>query len=244
MIAFRWQLPESPLRASVAAAQAGGLVLVAVSAWAIRARLNLSAVYPIAAAAGFVAVMSIAAGFLNDSHPFASFGAANQITTLRLLLVTLVAGLVGEPPSTSTAAVAVAASVAATALDGMDGLLARQRGMASAFGARFDMEVDALLIMALSALAYRDGKAGVWVLASGLLRYLFVAAGWAFNWLSAPLPPSRRRQTICVVQVVGLIATVAPGVSPPLSSAIAAGALALLCYSFLVDTLWLKRQAR
>jgi phosphatidylglycerophosphate synthase len=243
MIAFRWQLPESPLRASVAAAQAGGLVLVALSAWAIRASLNLSAVYPVAAGAAFVAVMSVAAGFLNDTHPFASFGAGNQITTLRLLLVALVAGLVGEPASTSAATVAVVAAAAATVLDGMDGRLARRRGMTSAFGARFDMEVDALLIMALAALAYRDGKAGAWVLASGLLRYLFVAAGWTFSWLRTPLPPSRRRQTVCVVQVVALIAAVSPAVSPPFSSVIAGSALALLCYSFLVDTLWLKRRA-
>jgi multidrug efflux pump subunit AcrA (membrane-fusion protein) len=38
-------------------------------------------------------------------------------------------------------------------LDGVDGWLARRHEIASRFGARFDMEVDALLILALSVLA-------------------------------------------------------------------------------------------
>jgi phosphatidylglycerophosphate synthase len=243
MIAFRWQLPGSPLRASVVAAQATGLVLVVCSAWAIRASLHLSAGYPFSAGLVFLVVMGVAIGFLNGTHPFSSFGAANQITTLRLLLVALVASLAGEPASTETAGVAVAASVMVTALDGVDGWLARQRGMMSAFGARFDMEIDALLILTLSILAHREGKAGAWVLASGLIRYLFVGAGWMFAWLSAPLPPSRRRQTVCVVQVIGLILVVSPGVVPPVSTVLAAAALLILVYSFLIDTLWLKRHA-
>ena len=64
-----------------------------------------------------------------------------------------------------------------TLLDGVDGWLARRHRIASAFGARFDMEIDALLILALSVLAWRHEKAGAWVVASGLLRYAFVAAG-------------------------------------------------------------------
>ena len=99
-------------------------------------------------------------------------------------------------------------------LDGVDGWLARRSGLASAFGARFDMEVDALLIMALAILAWQHGKAGSWVLLSGLLRYAFVAAGWLAPWMSRPLPPSRRRQTVCVVQIAGLCAAVAPIVPP------------------------------
>ena len=39
--------------------------------------------------------------------------------------------------------------------------------MASAFGARFDMETDALLLLVLAALAWQFDKAGAWVLASG-----------------------------------------------------------------------------
>ena len=45
------------------------------------------------------------------------------------------------------------------ALDGVDGWLARRRGMSSAFGARFDMEIDALLVQVLAILVWRYGKA-------------------------------------------------------------------------------------
>jgi phosphatidylglycerophosphate synthase len=243
MIAFRWQLPESPLRASALAAEASGLVLVVLAAQAIGSSAHLGAAYPLKAGAIFLVAMSVAIGFLHDAHPFARFGAANRITTLRLVLVSLVAGLAAEPAPQAGAGVAVAASVMVTALDGVDGWLARERGMMSTFGARFDMEIDALLIMTLSVLALREGKAGAWVLASGLLRYLFVGAGWALAWMNAPLPPSRRRQTVCVVQVIALIVVIAPFVLPPASTAIAAAALVILGGSFLVDTLWLKKHA-
>jgi phosphatidylglycerophosphate synthase len=116
--------------------------------------------------------------------------------------------------------------------------------MASAFGARFDMETDALLIQVLAILAWLYGKAGAWVLASGLLRYLFVAAGWLWPWLQQPLFPSVRRKAICVVQIVGLTLALLPEIPAPFSSPIAAISLAALSYSFLVDTVWLRRAWR
>jgi phosphatidylglycerophosphate synthase len=125
----------------------------------------------------------------------------------------------------------------------LDGYLARRWGWASPFGARFDMEVDALLVAVLAILLWSLGKAGPWVLAAGFLRYLFVAAGYLWPLLRHPLPPSRRRQAICVVQVLTLTLALAPLLPPVLSAAVAAGGLALLCYSFAVDTLWLARQA-
>jgi phosphatidylglycerophosphate synthase len=159
------------------------------------------------------------------------------------MLVALVVSLIGEPDRTATAASAAALSLLVILLDGVDGWLARHSGMASEFGARFDMEIDALLIMALAILAWRYDKAGPWVIMSGLLRYLFVAAGWLLPWLQNPLPSSRRRQTICVIQMVGLTLTILPVIGRPLSLLPASVALIALCYSFLVDTLWLWRHA-
>ena len=111
--------------------------------------------------------------------------------------------------------------------------------MASRFGARFDMEIDALLILALAILTWQHGKAGPWVVLSGLLRYLFVAAGWLLPRMRRPLPDSRRRQTICVIQVVALIVGLEPFVAPVVSEPIAGAALLTLIYSFAVDTRWL-----
>ena len=211
-------------------------------ATAARTALPLGERYPLKAAVLFAAIMGLSIGFLQQHHPFARFGAANQITTLRAILVALVAGLVGEPRVPAVAAAAAAASVAVTLLDGVDGWLARRHDIASRFGARFDMEIDALLILALSVLAWRHDKAGAWVIVSGILRYAFVAAGTVAPWLRGALPPSRRRQTICVIQIAALTLVMLPSVQPPISTLLAAAALAALTGSFLIDTVWLWQQ--
>jgi phosphatidylglycerophosphate synthase len=95
--------------------------------------------------------------------------------------------------------------------------------MASAYGARFDMETDAAYILVLSALVWQHQKAGVWVLCCGLMRYGFVAAGQVLPWLAAPLRPTLRGKAVAVSQFVGL-----------------AGAAALAA-SFAVDIAWLWR---
>ena len=167
------------------------------------------------------------------------FGIANSVTAVRAVLTLLVAAAVAVQPSSSVAWLVVFTAIAITALDGVDGWAARRFGESSAFGARFDMEVDALLIMALSVLAWRYDKAGAWVLASGLLRYVFVVSGWIWPWMERPLLPSRRRQTVCVIQIVSLIVVVSPIATAPLSTIGAAMALAVLAWSFAVDTWWL-----
>jgi len=116
--------------------------------------------------------------------------------------------------------------------------------MVSAFGARFDMETDAALLLVLGALAWQLDRAGAWVLASGLMRYAFVAAGVGLAWLRRPLPPSFRRKLVCAVQTGVLVAVLAPVLAPPVTSVLAALALAALCYSFAADVIWLRRHSR
>jgi hypothetical protein len=103
------------------------------------------------------------------------------------------------------------------------------------------VEVDALLIQALAILAWRYGKAGPWVLLSGLIRYGWVAAGWLLPWMRQPLAPTLRGRIICTVQTAALVLAIVPAIAAPLSAVIAALGLAALCYSFLVDTLRLWR---
>ena len=191
----------------------------------------------------FLAAMLVAARRVAAHHPHPRFGPANMVTSLRLALVALLAAALGETYSTALAWAATALAVVISVLDGLDGWLARTSKMMSAFGARFDMETDALLIMALSALAWRWERAGVWVLACGLMRYAFVAAAWPWPWLDRPLPPSLRRKVVCVVQIVGLAIIVAPVVTPPLSAWLAATTLVILTWSFAVDVLWLSKSA-
>ena len=237
-----WHVPATPLRSSALRSKLVGLVIVIALANGARAALPLGDYYAVKAGVLFVAVMGLSIGFLQQHHPYSRFGSANQITTLRAILVSLVAGFVGEPRLPSVAMGAVIVSIAATALDGVDGWLARRNRSASAFGARFDMEIDALLILALSVLAWRHDKAGAWVVLSGLMRYAFVAAGTIAPWLRAVLPPSRRRQTICVIQIAALTLVMTPTIRPPISTMVAAAALLTLTYSFLNDTVWLWRR--
>jgi phosphatidylglycerophosphate synthase len=165
--------------------------------------------------------------------------AANLITAVRLAIVVALwaAGLA------SPWTLVVLATVGAT-LDAVDGPIARRSGRVSAFGARFDMETDALLVLTLSIFLWRLGKAGAWVIASGLLRYLFVAASWVWPWLGDDLPPSVRRKVVCVVQIVALIVGMAPIIPPAVSAALAAVGLVLLAWSFWVDVRWLRRASR
>jgi len=205
--------------------------------------LGLGAFYLPKTLAVFIAGAALILHGLPKHHPFDSMGLANQATIARSILVALLAGLIGERTDGSVAAVATAAAVIATTADGVDGWLARRTNMASAFGARFDLETDALLILVLATLAWRFGKAGAWVLLSGLLRYAFVAAGLLMPGLRRPLFPSQRRKAIAVVQMVALIVAIAPFVPPMLSVPVAAIALLALALSFLLDVAWLRRQS-
>lgn len=175
------------------------------------------------------------------AHPHARFGGANRVTLLRLGVAALLAALLGESLPTPAWWAVVVLATATALLDAVDGPLARRSGLASEFGARFDMETDALLTLVLCALVWQAGQAGAWVLASGLMRYAFVAAARAWPWLAGPLPPSRRRQTVCVVQITTLIVCLGPIVPPLLASALAATSLVLLTLSFAIDVRYLRR---
>ena len=196
----------------------------------------MSDLYPVKAAAVFIAIMLVALSRVRAHHPFDRFGPANRLTALRALLVSLVAGSIGETPHPDVAAGTVAAGTLAAVLDGADGWLARRTRMESAFGARFDMEVDALLILALAILAWRWEKAGPWVLVSGLLRYAFIASGWLWPWMARPLSPTVRARTICVLQIIALIVALLPDLRPPASALLPAMALPALAGSFLIDS--------
>jgi FkbM family methyltransferase len=193
-----------------------------------------------AAMAGF-AVLWTATRFGLADHAHARFGAANMLTFGRASFVCLLLALAAGPALDGDARwLVVAAGALVLALDGVDGWLARRQGLQSDFGARFDMETDSAFMLALAVLAARTGDTGVWVLALGLPRYLFVAAAWKFPFLTAALPPSERRRAVCVLQGLALLACVAPidDARPA-----AATGLVFLLWSFAADIAWLWRHA-
>jgi phosphatidylglycerophosphate synthase len=173
----------------------------------------------------------------------ADFGAANMVTLARGALICLVAAACLSPHwRVAHWHWIVVSALLALALDGVDGAVARASGRASAFGARFDMELDAFLILMLSAGAALQGKPGSWVLAIGAMRYLYAAAGRIWPWLTAPVPPNPWRRPICVVQIAALVWIVTPLAPPRLAALLAALALAALLFSFGADVWWLYRQ--
>jgi phosphatidylglycerophosphate synthase len=133
--------------------------------------------------------------------------------------------------------VLVTLAVAALLLDAVDGRVARRTGTCSAFGARFDGEADAFLLMVLSVAV--APSVGGWVLAIGSARYVFGAAGRWLPWLRRPLPPRYWRKVVAAVQGVVLTLAAAAVLPPAVVVGALVGALALLTESFGRDVLWL-----
>ncbi len=173
--------------------------------------------------------------------PTASLGPAGWVTLARATLVVGVAALTAasfERP-VAVATLVTLASVA-LALDFVDGRIARRTATESALGARLDGEVDAFLIFVLSVEV--APSFGAWVLAIGLARYAFLAAGWVLPWLRAPLPRRDWRKTVTAVQGVALVIAAAGIVPTTVSRILLAIALTLLAESFGRDIWWLWRR--
>ncbi|WP_187431657.1 hypothetical protein ROLI_037950 [Roseobacter fucihabitans] len=215
------------------------LVLVSL-VWALSERIYANATLPVAL---FLAVAGTAGAGLMRHYSHPALGACNVVTLLRAAIVSVLAGAIIAPPTSDLAYWCIcAAALLALSLDGLDGWLARRRGQSSGFGARFDMETDALLGGVLAVIAWQSGVAII-VLLLGFMRYVFVLTSWIWPWLSAPLPDNLRRKTVCVVQIAALIVLIAPDVSWVASALIAYGATALLAWSFAIDiaALWRRR---
>ena len=217
---------------TAAAAQLGLLALL----WAL-ARLH---------PAGWIAGLGYAAGALAllggaaERSATTALGPANRVTLARAILVGGVTALVTDAIVTNEqVSTLVALASVALVLDAVDGQVARRTRTVSALGARFDMEVDAFLILVLSVFVAMT--LGPWVLAIGAMRYAFVVAGWLLPWLRSPLPVSMARKAVAAVQGVALVVA-GSGVLPlPVTTGVVAGALASLVWSFGRDVWWLWR---
>ena len=166
-------------------------------------------------------------------------GPADWVTLTRATfavgVAALVAGSFGEPvPVTLLVSLATVALV----LDAVDGWVARRTRTTGMFGARFDAEVDAFLILVLSVYVARS--VGAWVLAIGVARYAFLAAGWPLPWMREPLPARYWRKVVAATQ--GIVFTVAAAgvLSPGVMKGALVVALVLLAESFGRDVWWLR----
>ena len=163
---------------------------------------------------------------------------ASWVTLARATLAVAVAALAVDS-LTHDIPVALLVTLAAVALmlDLVDGWVARRTGMPTELGARFDGEVDAFLILALSV--YVAPACGAWVLAIGAARYLFLAGEWLLPWMRAPLPPRRWRKLVAATQGIVLTVAAADVLPRALAQALLVAALALLTASMGQCTWWL-----
>jgi phosphatidylglycerophosphate synthase len=169
-------------------------------------------------------------------------GPADKVTLARAVLACGVAALTADSfGGRAPVAILVTLATIGLVLDGVDGQVARRTGTVSAFGARFDMEVDAFLILVLSVYVART--TGWWVLAIGLARYLFVAAGWAVPWLRGSLPPRYWAKVVAAIQGITLTVAVTGFLPDAVTTVVVLIALGLLAESFGRQIWGLWRQA-
>ncbi len=179
-------------------------------------------------------------------------GPADRVTLTRATLVCGVAALTAQSffrpapgttlptlPRLPTLTALLTLTIVALILDAVDGWVARRTQTVSTLGARFDMEVDAFLILVLSVYVARS--AGAWVLAIGAARYGFGAAGWALSWMRGSLPQRYWRKVVAATQGVALTVAAANVLPPVVMQAALVASLALLTESFGRDVGWLWR---
>jgi phosphatidylglycerophosphate synthase len=170
----------------------------------------------------------------------AGLGPASRVTLARASLAVGVAALTAASFQRDAAVVTlVALASAALALDFADGWVARRTATESRLGGKLDGEVDAFLMLALSV--YVAPSVGAWVLAIGLARYAFLAAGWKLDWLRATLPRRDWRKTVTAAQGIALTLAAAQILPSAVTVALLAVALGLLAESFGRDVWWLWR---
>ena len=144
--------------------------------------------------------VATAAGLTHGLHRAgaAALGPADKITLARAILAGGVAALAVDSLSRPVpVTVLVGLTIGALLLDAVDGYVARRTGICSDLGARFDMEVDAFLLLVLSV--YLVPQIGGWVLAIGAMRYAFVLGIWTLPWMRATLPPRYWRKVVVAI---------------------------------------------
>ena len=172
--------------------------------------------------------------------PAERVGPASWVTLARATLAVGVAALAADSLTHDVpVALLVALAAVALVLDAVDGWVARRTGGATTLGARFDGEVDAFLILALSV--YVAPAFGAWVLAIGAARYLFLTGEWLLPWMRSALPPRRWRKVVAATQGI-LLTVAAAGILPrAIMQALLVAGLALLTASMGQSVWWLWR---
>jgi phosphatidylglycerophosphate synthase len=163
-------------------------------------------------------------------------GAANAITLGRVALLGIGA-VVAERSLVALGVLAFAAFV----LDAVDGWVARRRGEASTFGARLDVEADAFAMIVLATALFVTRTAPFWVLAVGLVRFVYVVFRAACGVEKTVERRSRLGRWIFFTAMTSLIAGCLPLAPQPRTIFLEIGTGAVLV-SFVTDFRLLARE--
>ena len=166
-------------------------------------------------------------------------GLANQITIFRGLLICLLAGfLFPKSPQGFLAWLPGFLYFTALIMDGFDGYLARFRKETSAFGTFLDRDLDALGTLIGVLLAVHYARLPDWYILAGMAYYLFAFGQW---WREKrglplhPLPASRYRRYVAVLQSVFIALALLPVTVLPKSGMTAALVMIPVLAGFLRD---------
>ena len=138
---------------------------------ALAVALFLERSWPVAAF-GVASLAALVGSSRGEWTSSGRFGWANAVTALRVAMVWGIGVRLQGAPEMLLALVVLGLF----ALDGADGYLARRQGTASEFGALFDMEADAFFVLVVELVLFQRGDLGVWILVTGVLRYVYVLA--------------------------------------------------------------------
>lgn len=191
-----------------------------------------------ATVAGAVSLVALALRYRGRWTPSGALGSANLVTAWRLGMVVGLGILGLRAPGPAAACLVLFIFT----LDAVDGWLARRGGTASPFGAAFDMECDALLLLVCSLMLYLHGRLGAFVLVPGFLRYLYVTLLAFLPEISGEAPRSRLGRWVCGLVTTSMTVSLWP--IEPVHEPLAAVATLLVTYSFGRSFVWCLKQVR
>ena len=170
-------------------------------------------------------------------------GSANVVTIARGTLLAWLAGFAMVPWETGPLAAApVALYLGNTALDAVDGALARRVGNVTELGARLDAEFDgAGVLVGLGVAVAADILPDALVLV-GLIKYTYVGIGWLASRRGrplSPLPARASRRPLAGLQMFAVAVALSPLLVRP-AATLVAGAVGTAYTLGFVRDLWLR----
>lgn len=200
--------------------------------------------FALKAAAIPLALWMLVRASLPEHLPHTRLGPANHVTLARSVCVAMLAAMLGAPAAANWPELVALFAGITIVLDGVDGLVARHFKVASGFGASLDGELDALLVLVLSALVWQLDRSGAWVLLAGMARFAFLAGMMRYPWMRAALPESNHRKLCFGFFVWSLVVVPMPWISGETAYVLSFFATMLVLLSFAVDVAWLRAHGR